>query len=633
MKKTITYIAAGLLFFTSISYGQKEKKAAKAYDDYAYMSAIATYKSLNEKGLSNSEIYERLGDANYFNANYQEASKWYLKLLELKDDNLDKSYIYKCAQSLKSSGDYTQSDALMERYLTAVEPANVRASKYKEQKDYIAIIKNNSGRYTIENMNVNSNGSDFAPSFYKKSLYFASARDTGIAAKRTHEWNNKGLLDIYGNIDGSIEKLSKEINTKFHESTSVFTKDGNTMYFTRNNFVDGIEGKDTKDVMRLKIYKASMVDGKWSNIEELPFNSDLYSVAHPALSIDEKQLYFVSDMPDSVGESDLYSVAITENAYGTPKNLGKNINTEGRESFPSVSKEGVLYFSSDGHPGLGGLDVFAVRLDELSDGKVLNVGAPVNGTQDDFTYIIDDMTNTGYFASNRAGGKGGDDIYSFTENSPLAFDCDGTISGIAKDKETNEILANVTVILTSSETGKLVETVTDASGNYSFAIDCNDLNYVLSGAKELYEGETHQLKLTRKEAKLYKQELLLAKQDLAEVLNLKPIYFNFDKSDIREDAALELDKVVAYLKKYTTLNVEVRSHTDSRGKDSYNLKLSDERAKATAAYLVAQGILEIRISGNGYGESEIENGCTNGVRCSKKKHELNRRSEFIVSIK
>ncbi|MEE9363160.1 MAG: OmpA family protein [Cellulophaga sp.] len=635
MKKSIKYLSAGLLLFSCLSYGQKLKKADKRYESYAFKSAIETYKSLHKRGLSNSEIYQNLGDANYFNANYKEAAKWYLELIENTDANFSPEYIYKYAQSIKSTGDYEKSAIWMAKYVAKATSEDVRAVKIKNQKDYLEEIESNSGRYKIENMNgVNSAGSDFAPSITKDGFYFASARDTGLIRKRVHDWNDKGFLDIYSSDNGDVSKLSKVVNSKYHESTSVVTKDGKTMYFTRNNFVNGKVKRDGKDIMRLKIYKAKLVKGDWKEVKEVSFSSDLYSVAHPALSPDEKQLFFVSDMPNSVGASDIYYVSIKENdSYGKPINAGKNINTEGRESFPFISKNGTLFFSSDGHPGLGGLDVFAIETKDLAEGKILNLGKPVNSVQDDFTYVIDSEINEGYFASNRKGGKGDDDIYFFVENEPIPFNCTGQISGVAKDKGTQEILANVSVGLTNSKTGEVIRVQTDAFGAYSFDIDCNELKYDLIAMKEYYDTDKKMVSLTRKEAKSFKQDLLLDKQDLVELLQMNPIYFDYDKSNIRKDAALELQKVVAYLNKYPNISVEVRSHTDSRGKARYNLRLSDRRAKSTAAYIIAQGIDSSRISGNGYGEKEIENGCTNGVKCSDNKHEQNRRSEFIINAK
>ncbi|MEE9362274.1 MAG: OmpA family protein [Cellulophaga sp.] len=629
MKENCKYLVVIITLISFLSYGQKSKKADKNYESYAFMAAIENYKSLDEKGFSNFEIYQKLGDANYINANYIEASKWYLKLLELQERSMLPAYIYRYSQCLKSMGNYEESKVWMEEYITKVTPDNSRANKYRNQKNYLEGIEKNSGRYTIENRKENSSGSDFGPSITKEGFYFASARDTGFIRKRIHDWNNGGFLDIYSSENGKATKLSKAVNTKYHESTSIISKDGKSLYFTRNNFVNGKVKRDGKDIMRLKIYKASWVKGTWREVRELPFSSDLYSVAHPALSADEKKLYFVSDMPSSIGASDIYYVAINENgSFGEPVNLGVNVNTEGKESFPFISKDGILFFASDGHQGLGGLDVYAVEEKDIFSGKVLNLGKPVNGPQDDFSYVVDSEINEGYFASNRKGGKGSDDIYSFVEVKPLLFKCVNTISGVARDVETFEVLANVAITLSSTVSNEIKFTQTDDFGRYTFNLDCSEGSYQITASKELFNALVEDLEFDK--SKSVQQALLLEKQDLTEVLGLNPIYFDYNKSSIRKDAALELQKIITYMQSKPNVKVEVRSHTDSRGKDAYNLKLSDKRAKATAAYIISKGIDYSRIKGVGYGETEITNGCINGVDCSGGEHQSNRKSEFIV---
>jgi outer membrane protein OmpA-like peptidoglycan-associated protein len=406
------------------------------------------------------------------------------------------------------------------------------------------------------------------------------------------------------------------------------------MYFTRNNFVKGSFKKDQKGVIRLKIYKATLKDGKWKDVVELPFNSSDYSVAHPALSPDEQTLYFASDMDGSYGKSDLFSVQIHEDGtYGKPQNLGSNINTEGTESFPFVSTKGHLYFTSNGHPGLGGYDIFVVELNDKDFGAVKNVGTPINGTQDDFTFVIDEGAQKGYFASNRKGGKGDDDIYAFQETQPLSFDCTGSISGIVMDSETQKVLSNTKVYITNTTTGEIKEVVSDNQGAYAFEVNCKELDYRLMANKSFYDGYKESLQLTRNEIKDYHKDIALQKQDLTKVLNLKPIYFDFDKATILVQSEKELQKVIDYMNQFPEINVDIRSHTDSRGTARYNLKLSGERAEATMAYLVAKGIAKDRLTAKGYGETELLNNCKDHHKCTEEAHQINRRSEFIVTEK
>jgi len=319
--------------------------------------------------------------------------------------------------------------------------ADRRASVYKNEKDYLEKIAKKPGRYKLRAFNYNSKYSDFAPSYYKEGLLFSSDRDTGNLARYRHTWNSKDFLDLYKvNVDSVSENKvvkygEKTINTRLHESTSVSTKDGKTIYFTRNNIVEGKYVKDNKGVIRLKIFRAIIENNEVVSIEDLPFNSNEYSVANPALSPDEKTLYFASDMPGTLGESDIFKIAINnDDTFGTPENLGNNINTEARETFPFVASNEVLYFSSDGHVGLGGLDIFATKI-AYNDytGIVVNVGKPINSKMDDFTFIFNEKEKTGYFASNRKGGIGNDDIYGFREVEPIALECKQYVTGLVRD--------------------------------------------------------------------------------------------------------------------------------------------------------------------------------------------------------
>ena len=432
-------------------------------------------------------------------------------------------------------------------------------------------------------------------------------------------------------------KFGEDINTRYHESTSVFTKDGNTLYFTRNNLFDGKTVKDEKGVVRLKIFKAVKENGIWTHIEELPFNSESYSIAHPALSPDEKVLYFASDMPGSYGESDIFKVAVnSDGTYGTPVNLGNIINTEARETFPYVTSENVLYFSSDGHPGLGGLDIFATKISNSQYiGTVLNVGKPVNSELDDFTFIINEETRNGYFASNRENGMGEDDIYSFVETKKLEFDCIKPITGTVRDKISNEVLVGATVKVIDENNEELASVITDSNGNYSIAIDCNQGNFVRATMQGYVPSEEY---LNLSDSKPLIVDFYLERDrvtagygdDLAKLLQLSTIYFDFDRYNVRPDAEIEIQKVIAAMEKYPSLKLKVTSHTDSQGNDAYNLWLSQKRAESTVAYMISKGISGDRLAGEGFGETRLVNRCVNGVRCSKAEHQLNRRSEFLI---
>ncbi|MEP2279764.1 OmpA family protein [Maribacter sp.] len=643
MKKT-GYIFCGLAVMALMASAQdnKVKKADTKFTNYAYASAIQSYEQLVKDGYTEEEVYKNLGNANYLNANYEEASSWYGKLFALEGADIDPEYMYRYAQTLKSLEKYTESDQWMDRF-NGASATDQRGVLYSENQDYLEQIAERSGRYELKNIGLNSKVSDFAPSFHEDGLVFSTARDSGLLSKNIHKWNNGSFLNLYkaeqddqGNFT-DVDKLSKKLNKKTHESSTAFTKDGQTMYFTRNNSDDGKFERDEEGVSRLKIYRATKENNEWKNIEELPFNGDSYSVAHPTLNKDETKLYFASDMPGTKGQSDIYVIDINKDgSFGTPQNLGERINTEARETFPFVTQSDKLYFSSDGHPGLGGLDVFATDL-KNERGEVFNVGRPLNGEEDDFSYIIDEETKKGFFASNRKGGQGNDDIYSFVEMTPLDFTCHTNITGIVKDEKTNALLTDASVTVYDKDNQVVSSSSTDDKGAFEMEGNCAKGSYKVVATKTDYEDSTKTFN-TEKSEDVTGIEVMLVQvdngapigTDLAKYLNIEPIYFDFDKYFIREDARNSIEKVLAYLNEYPSVKVQVRSHTDSRAKDSYNMKLSANRAKATAEYLVAAGIPSNRISYEGYGETELTNDCDNNVPCSKEKHQLNRRSEFVV---
>lgn len=640
------YILIASLFGCVLASGQQDKKIKKADDKFeqrSYANAIDSYEKLVADGYSSEEIYKSLGDALYLNANYEESGEWYGKLLELEDANMDMDYMYRYAQTLKSTGRYGESDRWM-KIFSAAKSKDVRAINFLKNQDYLDKIKAQSERYKIKNIAINSTASDFAPSFNGEELVFSTARDTGKIIRNIHLWNKKPFLNLYkatvsenGEVS-SASKLSKKLNRKTHESSTVFTKDGTTVYFTRNNSENGKFSRDSEGVSRLKLYRASLKNEEWVDIVELPFNDDAYSVAHPTLSPDEKKLYFASDMPGTRGSSDIFWVSIhSDGSYSSPQNMGSTINTEARETFPFVTDSNVLYFASDGHPGLGGLDVYATKLEDRSSLYVVNVGAPINSVQDDFSFIINEETKKGFFASNRQGGMGDDDIYGFTEIKPMDMDCNTLVDGIVKDKDSQKVLGGALVTLYNYKGDLIAETTSESNGDFTLEGDCQDGNYkVVANLDEYKIGNTiFEINDTKDTAGL---EIVLEKTikkasvgtNLIKFLNLSPVYFDLDKSDIRPDAEITINKVAEYLNIFPELNIEVQSHTDAKANDDYNNKLSMRRAKETIKYLISIGVSESRISGKGYGETQLTNDCSTREKCIDTQHQLNRRSEFIV---
>ncbi|MBI2258822.1 MAG: OmpA family protein [Flavobacteriia bacterium] len=535
----------------------------------------------------------------------------------------------------------------------------------------------------------------------------------------------------------NLKLLTKRVNTKFHEGPLCFYPDNKKVFYTRNNISSGTDRRDEKGIQNLKLYLADVVDAHiWVNEKEFIYNSKDYSIGHPTISKDGKYLYFASDMPGGKGGADIYRVEILKDgSFSKPENLGFPINTEGHDMFPYINNEGLLFFSSDGHVGLGGLDVFVAIPNEKGNYlKLMNVGKPVNSNRDDFAFIIDENSLKGYFSSNRNDGKGDDDIYSFRLDKP--FKPGLILKGKARDKSTNEILSNVEVKLLIQNKVEVVKT--DINGNYDFIVDENK-DYQLLSIKEKYNpsnenistfdinsseneivkdvylskipnvslyclvkdtdtknplegvkisiidlnkgvefinetttlsgdflkaltetqlGDELDYKITvEKQGYVTKVHLFNYKvekpgqinlhefldftlgkpkvgTDLATLINIKPIYFDLGKYTIRKDASEELDKIVKIMNDYPSMVVELGSHTDCRSSRAFNMKLSDNRAKASASYIKSRISNPMRIYGKGYGETRLKNSCACEGKiksnCSEEEHQENRRTEFII---
>ncbi len=634
-----------LLLFISVlsSLGQDKalEMANYKYDQYSFVPAIDIYKKVLDKGFVSDDLLKKLGNSYYFNADYKEAANIYKRLLAEYNSEVTPDYYFRYVQCLRSLGEYDLAQEVMIKFADVISK-NDTVKDFNYDQNYLEEIKKNSGRCKVAPFEYNTIYSEFAPTFYKNGLIFSSDRDTGNLARYRHSWNSKDFLDLYkihadSSSENKVVKLQNPINTRWHESTSVVTKDGSTLYFTRNNYRDGKLLKDDKGVVGLKIFQAQLENEEYTVVTELPFNSDDYSVAHPALSPDEKTLYFVSDMPGTLGESDLFKVQINEDGtFSNPENLGTAVNTNARETFPFISREGVLYFSSDGHLGLGGLDIFAIKLINIAQrSAVKNLGEPINSKLDDFTFIFDDTTKFGYFASNRENGLGNDDIYSFVENIPLVLDCQQEITGTVRDKISNQVLVGATIKAIDEYNLEISETLTDAEGKYKIIIDCNKGNFVRAMIDGYIPAEEY---MTTSNGEPQIIDFYLERKvvnagfgdDLAKILQLSTIYFDLNKYNIRPDAEVEIQQVIAAMEKYPSLRIRVNSHTDSRGLDSYNLWLSEKRAESTIGYMVSKGIPADRLKGEGFGETKLVNNCDNFVKCTSKQHDVNRRSEFII---
>ena len=526
------------------------------------------------------------------------------------------------------------------------------------------------GKYSIKNLDINTSNSDFGTSLRgENKLVFTSPRTGFNIIKDVWKQNGQRYLDLYEgtiNENGDVldkERLKGEVNSRYHEGNAVFTNDGKTVYFTRDNYYNKRLGVDNQGWTNLAMFKAMVNNkGEWINIIPMPFNNVEYSVGHPALSDDEKTLYFTSDMPGTIGETDIFKVDVNQSGFGNPVNLGPKINSTAKDWFPYVDGN-VLYFASDRWGGKGGSDVYAAKLEGFVTEPV-NLNEPINSASDDYAFIINGETKKGYFSSNREGGKGDDDIYSLIEEEPVTFKCHQTVMGEVRDKNTTELLPGAEVVLNDKDGNLLKTFVVQDDGVFSFEIDC-ETEYKLEGKKVGYTPQSKTFTTSNVADKQLKMLILLGTGDIdfladgrttedekedikpeglpdvlpdeivraragTYIVNIDPIYFELNSSYLTKQAKIELQKVVDLMTKYPKMVIESASHTDSRGIEGYNLWLSDRRAKSTVNYIIDRGINPSRITGKGYGETQLINQCTDNVECTEAQHEKNRRTEFVI---
>ncbi|AOW22129.1 OmpA family protein [Urechidicola croceus] len=629
MKKLIYLFL--ILFSIQTPFAQNLKKANKLFETRSYIKAAELYE--NEE-VKSKDVLQNLGDCYYYNGKMDIASRWYSLLFKQYENEVQSEYYFRYAQSLKAQDRFAEADELQKKYYKK----NNLEIDYVSTVEYFEKLNSQIERpYILHKTSANSSNSDFGLSMKGNKVIFASSRGTD---GNLYDWNNQPYLDLFkGTIDElgdivNIEPLSSNINTKMHESNAILTKDGKTMYFTRNSFVDGKKFRDKNKVTHLKIFKAQLTDTIWSNITELPFNSNEFSTMHPALSPDEKQLYFSSDMPGTFGSFDLFAVDINENGtYGTPYNLGDKINTAQREQFPFISESNTLYFASDGHLGLGGLDVFSSTITKDGFSEVQNMSNIINSNKDDFGFVIDEARETGYVSSNRSGGAGDDDIYRFTKKKK------NYVTGLVQDKNSLELLPGSLVTLFDSENNSIGDMIVKDDAKYSFEIH-NNSDYKIRGTRKLYvpyevEFSTDNEGNINKDIFLHLESYEDAEKDIVvedgkTQIKINPIYFDFNKWNIRPDAAAELDNVVEMMKKYTDMQIEIGAHTDCRGSEEYNLSLSHKRAKSVREYLVSQGIPNENVKSIGYGEMQPKNHCIKEGICKEEEYDINRRCEFVL---
>lgn len=633
--KLKNYIIACILFsigFSAFAQYGVQKKADNLFNKFSFVNASEVYRDLIERDYNTDYATRQLADSYAFMRNPDSAVVYYKKAVA--QDNVPIEYYYNYAQALRGVKDYKAYRSWMKRYKNA--GGNIDDKKLSKDGDFINAIFNAKQQYFLTNVNFNSKYSDFGAYQLNGDIYFASSRDEGVSSKHIYGWNGEPFLDIYkaaNRTDSIIDHNSKikgDINSVYHEGPLTISKDGKTIYFSRNDYHKSTLGKNEEGITNLKIYKATLIDDEWTNIEELPFNSNTYSTAHPALNHDGTKLYFASNMPGGMGGTDIYYVDINSNGtFNEPINAGNVINTDKNERFPFINSEGSLFFSSDGHQGLGLLDIFGTVSDKNNKViSVINLGVPVNSSKDDFSFFMSEDGLSGFFASNRSGGVGSDDIYAYDRVPQLKVE--GTIT----DANNNPV-ENTSVELFDSNGNKIAYLETDENGYYEINID-RDSDYTLNTNKDGFEDSFKKItsKGIERHVKRITADFVLEPivEKVIPITELYPIYFDFNKASIRDDGTVELDRIVNLMMNvYPQMVIKIESHTDSRGTTEYNHKLSVERANATYNYLVSKGVDPERITEyKGYGEEKLANDCRNTINCTEEQHQLNRRTQFIV---
>jgi len=614
---TLSFVA---ISFTISAQNKDTKVADKLYSRYEYVDAAKEYLKLVENGKADPYVYKQLADTYYNMFNTAEAAKWYAKATET---NQDAETYYRYAQMLKADGKYEESNRQMQKFAAAA-PSDSRAIAFKQNPNYVPRLLDKTKLFNINPSDVSSDKSDFGAVLYDNSVYFTSARN---GARKSYGWTDEPFLDIYRadyNSDGTVANAVAvtKLNSRYHDGPLTMSADGNTVYFSSDSFREKTFEKDKKNNLKLgrnSIYKATKNGDSWDNIEMLPFNSKEFSTSNPSLSRDGKTLYFSSDRPGSLGGVDIWKVAINDDGtYGEPQNLGNKVNTEGNESFPFIADDNkTLYFASSGKQGLGGLDVYQIDLSNGSD--AMNLGKPVNTEKDDFAFTFNGVKGAGFMSSNR---NGNDDIFAVT---PV---CGVDVLIVVTNAKTGEILSNASVSILDDKKNIIATEMSNSKGEVKYRVEC-DKPYVVQVSKDGYEGNTFAVSKSKGptakvDAALQPIDVIVTETEIV----LKPIYFEFDKSNITQEGAFELDKLVQVMKNNDKMVILAKSHTDNRGSDKYNLSLSERRAKSTVQYVISRGIPASRISGKGMGELEPKVDC--GKDCTEEQHALNRRSEFLI---
>ena len=597
------------------------------YNNLGFGKAIPLYeKALEQKNIPDAKI--RLADAYRRVNNSVKSEYWYSQVVTMPQSKPIHKLFY--AQALIKNGKCQEAIKWLDIYAKE-NPADSRAQAWKGSCQMQQSFKKDSLLYQVNKVQIQLTGfSDFSPVYYKDGIVFSSERNNPGPEKNS-AWTNRPFLDLfYARIDqfntvNDPQPLKGKINSKYNEGPITFNSEGTVAYFTRNNYENRKAKKDNDGIVNLKIYKASLVGEEWSHIESLSFNSDNFSNGHPTLSADGLTMIFISDRPNSLGGTDIYMSTLTGGSWSDPVSLGNVVNTPGDEMFAYLHNDTTLFFASDGHPGLGGLDIYYSIKRNNKWTEPVNAGYPVNSNRDDFGYISDAGGKLGYFSSNREGAGDLDNIYSFAKSAGKIV-----IDGLVVDKATQLPIEGASIEISVKDNSKKETLLTSSDGIFYYTSEPY-LIYEISAEKNGYliqSKEISTLKSISGDTLKIKFELELI--EINRPIALENIYYDFDKWEIRADAAIELNKLADLMKDNPKIKIELSSHADSRGTFQYNQTLTQKRAESVVKYLISQDISAARMIPRGYGETKPVNSCVDGIKCSEEMHQQNRRTEFTI---
>lgn len=616
-KHSLLYL---LLLVTSCT-SVRLRNANEYYDEYAFADAIKNYEKVLEKRMV-PEAMIRLADCYRQTGNTVKSENLYSQVVRLPEAlPIHQFYL---AEAMMANGKYEQAKKPLDEYLK-VSRNDFRAQQMRISCDSIAMFYADTTLFEIKELPFNKPGTNnFSPAFYRSGIVFVSDRGKPGRSSNTSAYTGREYFDLFyakktekGNWL-EPELLRGSINGPFNEGPAVFSSDFNTVFFTRNDYHGSTVNRNRKNYNNLKIYKGNFVGGEWNITSDLPFNNPEYSTAHPALSSNGLTIYFASDMPWGFGGMDIYASRFTNGNWSVARNLGSQINTNGNELFPFIQNDTVLYFASDGHLGMGGLDVFQSVLNDEKWSKPENLGYPVNSSRDDFGFIIDASNSSGYFSSNRFNNT--DKIFHFVRKQPVV-----TLTV----RITNDIKPQNATLTIRTENK---DTTVDFNGDdYSLVAQLNQKYILKITAPGFYsvidtvstQGISKSLNLVR--------QFKLKEVKTGEMFRTYSIRFEKGSSLFKGNSSMAVDSIAAWLKMNPSIEVEIQVHTDARGNDKENLLLSQKRAEYITDYLALKGIHPRRLSAKGMGETRILNHCTNGILCLEEDHDINNRVEIIIT--